>query len=127
MAVEGGQVLYQRNGVTLYSTPLTASYPLRLDVAIQALGNGITDAIIVAESGGLITVAVDFDESATLTDTLQKATGKELPETATLDDSITRLVEATRDLTESITLAGSLRNIGPAGVVGGEYVYMWVG
>lgn len=46
VAVESGQVVYRRNGVTLYTSELAPVYPLQVDTAFFTFGASLTDFLL---------------------------------------------------------------------------------
>jgi hypothetical protein len=50
VAVEGGRVVYRRNGAVVYTSPVRPSYPLVLDVTLYSLTASLSGATLVATS-----------------------------------------------------------------------------
>jgi hypothetical protein len=54
VGIEGGVIKYYKNGVLLYSSSRTPSYPLRADATFTNLGSTINNAAMAATSGGTL-------------------------------------------------------------------------
>ena len=52
VAVEGGVVKYRKNGVLLYTSGVTPTYPLLVDTTLFPTGSQITTAIIFSGGSG---------------------------------------------------------------------------
>src|SRR5688500_9389684 len=50
VAVEGGRVVYRKNGTLVYTSGVSPSFPLALDVTLYSVGASLTEAAVVAST-----------------------------------------------------------------------------
>ncbi len=65
VAVTGGVVTYQRNGVTVYTSAATPGYPLRVDAALFTPGATIADVVLAGRLMRLAPATGDVDSDGT--------------------------------------------------------------